>query len=140
MAFIYLSLLSMDGYEMRKHGTSEDRNAAVVWIRAARQILKTQRHDKGIYRVSVNDLVELLELGQLEAPPKPSSPNSDRGAVMKNVFTNVSYYRNTGIEVKSTFPASKGRKVALFEYLPELDDETTEAVENWGVFDTSEWL
>ena len=90
--------------------------------------------------MSVNDVYTMVQRGLLDPPPKPSSDKSDRGAPMRNVFKNVDYFINTHRKEPSVIPEAKGRKVTVFLYCPEFDNEVTEAVENWAESDILEWV
>lgn len=121
---------------MRNHGTLEDTIEALSWMYAARRALKRELHDKGVNEASVNDIVRLVESGNLEAPPEPTSDKTVRGSPNRNVFRNAPQYVNTNKYTPSILPESKGRKVAIFSYRPEYDEDSQEEGSWWS---DSDW-
>jgi len=108
------------------------------WLDEARLFLKTEFHKEGVMQVSVNDLYTSIMDGKLPPPPKGYDKRAKRDMMMCAVFA-PDYYVNTGEKVVGIKPASKGRKVTLWEYTPEDDSSvrvvskkfSTEPLTNW---------
>lgn len=105
------------------------------WTKLARQYVVALVKNRDVQCASVNDLFDAICEGLLEAPPKPEKGKS--GQLLCNVFLGVSYFQRTDRMVAGTNPASKGRKVWIWEYLPALDDQAAQYTRSKGFFQSA---
>jgi hypothetical protein len=94
------------------------------WMRTARRYAANLALGRDDRMASVNDLYHGMAIGELDGPPK--LPISKSGQALCAVFMNCRYFRRTEQKAAGINPHSKYRKVYLWEYLPEQDDEGTD--------------
>lgn len=90
------------------------------WLNHARNFAVELAKTRENMAVSVNDLFDGIVNGSIYAPPKIK--HSSSGQLMCSVFLGVPYFHNTRTKIAGNNPASKGRKVYVWEYKPEFDD------------------
>lgn len=101
----------------------------LAWQEGVREALKQQFHSNDVTEVSVNEIIDLLEIGFITPPPDVGNPLYRRGQANTSVFSGCDYYVKTGDKTPSKLKSSHGRKVLVWQYVPELD--TRGADENW---------
>ena len=108
------------------------------WLKDTRSLMAKKAMNNPGTLLSVNDVFAAIDNREMLAPPKRENVRS--GLAMCNVFVGAPYFRNTGMKTASTNPSNKGRKVSLWEYLPELDDRSVPTTRSKFFFNpTKEW-
>jgi hypothetical protein len=108
---------------MRKYN-KDMKDAYGRWLEEARMFLKVAKHNDGEMEVSANDVYQAIVDAKLAPPPKGSDPRAKRDMMMAAIFL-PSYYRNTGRKVAGIKPESKGRKIVIWEYMPEESESSS---------------